>query len=91
VYQGRTEIEAERPVIVHQVENSVLVVHEARRRVGPITFEVDAFVPVMIRGRRILALYFLDPGVFAGGLVEMRVNANVFSFRWIHQEFSVFS
>ena len=83
VHQGGTEIEAEIPVIVHQIENSILVVDKAGRRVCPVAFEVDAFVPVMIRAGGILTLDFLDPGIFAWRLVEVSVNANIFFFRWI--------
>jgi len=51
VYEGGTEVEAEIPVIVHQIEDSILVVDKARGGVGPIAFKFNALVPVVIRGR----------------------------------------
>ena len=83
VHQGGTEIEAEITIIVQQIDKSILVIDKPGRRVCPVAFEIDSFVPVMIRACGILTLNFLYPGVFAWRLVEVPVNANIFFFRWI--------
>ena len=78
--QGGPEVEADARIVVHDPDDLVLPVHDARGAVGGITFGGDAFVPVVVGGCRVLRLDGLEPGILARRLVEMAVNADV-SFR----------
>ena len=75
--QGRPEVEADARVIVHDADDLVVAIHDARRAVGRIAFRSDAFVPVVVRGGGVLSLYGFEPGVFSRRLVEMPVNADI--------------
>ena len=73
----RTEVEADSRVIVLDFHDAVGVVEDSRRRVRRVALGSDPLVPVVIRGRGILKLELLEPGVLARWLVEVSVDADV--------------
>ena len=60
-----------------------LLFTDARGAVGGVALGADALVPVVIGRGRILGLDGLEPGIFARGLIEMPMNADV-AFGWCH-------
>ena len=56
---------------------SFCCVGDARGAVGGVTLGGDALVPVVIGGGGVLDLDGFEPGIFAGRLVEVAVDADV--------------
>ena len=73
----RPEIETEVRIIVVDVDDHSFWVKQPRKRVGPVTLVVDAFVPIVIGGRRSLSLDDIEPGVFPRRLVKVSVDNDV--------------
>ncbi len=80
--QGRPEVEADARVVVHDADDLVLAIDDARGAVGRIAFRGDPFVPVVVGRGRILGLDRFEPGVFSRRLIKMAVNADV-AFRGV--------
>ena len=75
--EGRTEVEAGLDVIVHDVDDLLVLAQDARGRVGAVAFGRDALVPVVVGEGRVLDLDFLQPGIFPRRLIEVAVQANM--------------
>ena len=75
--QGRSDVEAERGVIVHDGGDTVATAQETRRSVGPVAFSRNAGIPVVIRCRGVLHLDLLKPGIFPWRLIKMTVDTDV--------------
>src|SRR6185437_11321226 len=82
--KGRSEVEADARVIVDDPGDLVFVVDDAGGAVGGVALGADALVPVMIGSGGILRLHSFKPGVFAGRLVEVAVNADIAAC-WRHR------
>ncbi len=79
--QRRAEVEAHRRVVVDDRDDAVLLVEDARVRVGRVALGRDALVPVVVRVGGGLTLDRLEPRVLAGRLVEVPVDADVAASR----------
>ena len=79
--QGRPEVEADPRIVVHDANDLVLAVDDARGPVGRIAFGGDPFIPIVVGRGRILGLDGFKPGIFSRRLIKMAVNADV-AFRW---------
>ncbi len=75
--QGRPEVEADARVVVHDADDLVLAIDDARGAIGRIAFRRDALVPIVVGCRRIFGLHRFEPGVFSRRLIKMAVNAEV--------------
>jgi hypothetical protein len=75
--QRGPEIKAHPGVVVDEPDDLALVVYQARPGVRGITLASDTLVPVVVRGGGVLDLDGLEPGVLAGRLVEVPVDADV--------------
>ena len=73
--EGRSKIEADSGVVTDYFRNAAVTVQISGRCVGCITLGGDPFIPVMIGKSRVLYLNGLQPGVFAGWLVEVAMYA----------------
>ncbi len=74
--QGGAEVEAHPRVVVHDADDLVFFVGDARGAVGGVTLGGDAVVPVVVGGGGVLDFDGFEPGVFAGRLVEVAVDAD---------------
>ena len=74
--QGGSDVEAQVAVVVHDVGDAPLPVHQPGRPVGAVAFLVDAPVPVVGRCGGGVQKHVVQPGVLPGGLVEMGVDAD---------------
>jgi hypothetical protein len=75
--QGGAYVVANARVIVDNAYNAPLHIENARRRVGRVALGGDAFVPIVIRIRRILQLDGFEPRVLAWRLIEVTVDADI--------------
>ena len=75
--QRGAEVEAHARVVVHDADDLVLLVGDARGAVGGVALGGDALVPVVIGRGGVLDLDGLEPGVLARRLVEVAVDADV--------------
>ena len=82
--QRRPEVETHPRVVIHDPRDMVLFILDARCSIGRVALRANAFVPVVIRGGRVLRLYRLQPRILAWRLIEMPMNADE-SFRWWHR------
>ena len=74
--QGGAEVEAHAGVVVHDADDLVFVVGDAGGAVGGVALGGDAVVPVVVGGGGVLDFDGFEPGVFAGRLVEVAVDAD---------------
>ena len=74
--EGGAEVVADPRVVVHDADDFVLLVGDAGGAVGGVTLGGDAVVPVVVGGGGVLDFYGFEPGVLAGGLVEVAVDAD---------------
>jgi hypothetical protein len=74
--QGGAEVVAHTGVVVDDADDLVELVGDAGGSVGGVTLGGDAVVPVVIGGGGVLDLDGFEPGVLAGWLVEVPVNAD---------------
>src|SRR5260370_143365 len=72
--EAGAEVVADPRVVVHDADDFVLLVGDAGGSVGGVTLGGDAVVPVVVGGGGVLDLYGFEPGVFAGGLIEVAVD-----------------
>ena len=75
--ESGAEVVADPRVVVHDADDFGLLVGDAGGSVGGVTLGGDAVVPVVVGGGGVLDLDGFQPGVFAGGLVEVAVDADV--------------
>ncbi len=75
--QGRPEVEADARIVVHDADDLVLAIDNARGAIGRIAFRRDAFIPIVVGCRRILGLHRFEPGIFPRRLIKMTVDADV--------------
>src|SRR5262245_24517625 len=75
--QGGSEVEAQARVIVDDGGNAVALPEQARRGVGPVALGREPGVPVVVGGRRVLHLDFIEPRVLARRLVKVAVDTDV--------------
>ena len=75
--QGRPEVEADARIVVHDADDLVLAIDNARGAIGRVAFRRDALIPVVVGCRRILGLHRFEPGVFPRRLIKMTVDAEV--------------
>ena len=71
------EVVADASVVVSDLADPALFVKDARAGVGAVALGGDALVPVVVGMSGILELDGFEPGVLAGGLVEVAVDADV--------------
>ena len=74
--QGGAEVEAHAGVVVDDADDLVFDVDDAGGAVGGVALGGDAVVPVVVGGGGVLDLDGFEPGVFAGRLVEVAVDAD---------------
>ncbi len=74
--QGWAEVEADAGVVVDDADDLILLVDDARGSVGGVALGGDAVVPVVVGSGGVLHLDGLEPGVLAGRLVEVAVDAD---------------
>jgi hypothetical protein len=74
--EGRAEIEAHAVVVVDDAADAPLAIENAGGGVRLVAFGGDALVPVVEGVSGILQLHILQPGVLAGGLVKVAMNAD---------------
>ena len=74
--EGGAEVVADPRVVVHDADDFVLLVGDAGGAVGGVTLGGDAVVPVVVGGGGVLDFDGFEPGVFAGRLVEVAVDAD---------------
>ena len=74
--QGGAEVEAHAGVVVDDADDDVFEVDDAGGAVGGVALGGDAVVPVVVGGGGVLDFDGFEPGVFAGGLVEVAVDAD---------------
>src|SRR5581483_7592462 len=74
--QGRAEIEADKIVIVDELRGGAARLVDRTLEIGAVTFAEYPLIPIVIRGRARLGFDLLGPGVLAGRLVEMAVDAD---------------
>ena len=74
--ERRPDVEADRGVVVDDVDDAVPGVEDAGGRVRRVALGRDALVPVVVGGGRVLDLDLLEPGVLPRRLVEMPVDAD---------------
>ena len=74
--EGGSEVIAHPGVVVHDADDLVFFVGDARRSVGCVALGCDAVVPVVVGGGGVLDLDGFEPGVFARGLVEVAMDAD---------------
>ncbi|XWK51065.1 hypothetical protein RBB78_04585 [Tunturiibacter empetritectus] len=74
--EGGAEVEAHPGVVVHDADDFVLLVGDAGGPVGGVALGGDAVVPVVIGGGGVLDFDGFEPGVLAGRLVEVAVDAD---------------
>jgi hypothetical protein len=74
--EGGAEVKAHPRIVVHDADDLVLLVGDAGGAVGGVALGGDAVVPVVVGRGGVLDLYCFEPGVFAGRLVEVAVNAD---------------
>ena len=75
--QRGTEIEANLRVVIHDVDDFLFPIENARGRIGCVAFSGHPFVPIMVGIGRVLNLDGFKPGILSGRLIEVRVYANV--------------
>ena len=75
--QGGAEVEAHARVVVHDANDFVLAVGDARGAVGRVALGGDALVPVVLGRGGVLHLDGFEPGILARRLVEVAVHADV--------------
>src|SRR5262249_44694463 len=75
--ERRAEIEADPGVVVQEVADPTRAVEQPRAGIRRVTFARDPLVPVVERGRGVLDLDDVEPGVLAGRLVEVAVDAKI--------------
>ena len=68
------EVEVQPQIVVGQLQHAAGGVVDAGAGIGEVAFPGYARVPVVERPGGRLGVYFAGPGVFPGGLVEMRVQ-----------------
>ncbi len=78
--EGGPEVVTHPRVVVHDADDFVILVGDAGGSVGGVTLGGDAVVPVVVGGGGVLDLDGFEPGVFAGRLVEVAVDAD--EARW---------
>src|ERR1019366_3751620 len=82
-----SEVETHLGVVVEQFDDAILGVNNSRSRVRSVALGRNALIPVVIRIGGVLQLNRLKVRVFARGLIEMPMDANVFHavsvFGWI--------
>ncbi len=75
--QRRAEVKAHPRVVVHDADDLILHIGDAGGAVGSVALGGDAVVPIVVRRCGVLHLYRLQPGIFAGWLIEVAMNADV--------------
>ena len=75
--QGGAEVEAHARVVVDDADDLAVVVDDAGGAVGGVALGGDALVPVVVGGGGVLELDGFEPGVLAGRLVEVAVDAEI--------------
>ena len=75
--QRGAEIEAHARVVVDDADDLVLAVGDARGAVGGVALGGDALVPVVVGRGGVLHFDGFEPGILAGRLVEVAVDADV--------------
>jgi hypothetical protein len=73
--EGWAKIEADTGIVADDPHDAAITVQIPCGCIGGITLGSDPFIPVMIGIGRILDLYGLKPGVFAGWLVKVAMYA----------------
>ena len=77
VQERGAEVEAHPGVIVEQIDDPAALVEDPRAGIGRVALACDPLVPV-VKGRgRVLDLDGVKPGVLAGRLIKVAVNADV--------------
>src|SRR5947209_5849663 len=72
----RSEVEADRRVVVDDLDDPIVRVENTRRSIGLVALGGDPLVPVVIRMRGILSLDRFQPRVLARRLIEVTVNTD---------------
>jgi len=75
--KGRPEVETHPRVIVQQIDDLALAVHEAGTAVWSVTLSADALSPVVEWSCRVLNFDRLQPRIFARRLVKVSVDAQI--------------
>ena len=78
--QRGAKIEADARVIVGDEADVAFAIQNAGRGVGGVALSRDALVPIVVRSGGILEFDDLEPGILAGRLVKVRVNAEITFF-----------
>ena len=71
------EVEADPRIVIQEVDDASLAIEQAGPRVRGVALVGDPLVPVVKRGRRVLNLDDAQPGILAGGLVKVAVDAEI--------------
>jgi hypothetical protein len=74
--QGRPKIEAHPRVVVHDADDLVLVVDNARGAVRRVAFRGNAFVPIVIGRSAFLLFHGFQPRILARRLVKVAVDTD---------------
>ncbi len=74
--EGGADVEADTGVVVDDADDLVFVVDDTGSAVGGVALGADALVPVVIGRSRVLSLDRLQPGVLAGRLIKVTMNAD---------------
>ena len=75
--QSGAEIKADAGVVVDDFGDAPLPIQNAGGAVGHVALVGDALVPVVVRRGGILQLDGFQPGILAGRLIKMRVDAEI--------------
>ena len=74
--QRGAEVKADARVVVDDARDLIFHIEHASRAVGRVALSANALVPVVIRSGRVLRFHRLQPGILAGRLIKVAVNAN---------------
>ncbi len=75
--QGGPEVKANLGVVIDDAGDAAFGIENTRGAVGRVAFSGDALIPVVVGVGGILQLDGFQPGIFARGLIEMAVDADV--------------
>src|SRR6185312_2310927 len=81
--EGGAEVEAHAAVVVENTDDTVLGVDDAGGSVGSVALSGDALIPIVIGSGGVLRFYGFKPGILAGRLIEVAMNADIAPRRWL--------
>src|SRR6059058_2969146 len=74
--EGGAKIKADFGIVARDALDATVAIQNPGSGVGSVALESDAFIPIMVRGGRILKFHAFEPGIFSGGLIKVPVNAD---------------